>query len=720
MKPKLNFSLQIIFGLFAGIFLGLFLGELAGFLTIAAEGYIQLLQMTVLPYVMVSLISGLGSLSFLQVKMLATRVGAVLLVLWAMALIILFAMPLAFPSWQSSSFFSTAMVEAKEGFDFLGLFIPANPFNSLANNIVPAVVLFSAATGLALIGIEKKERLIDTLTVLERALTRITRFVLRLAPLGIFAIAASNAGTMQFEELGRLEVYFITYSSICLLVTFWILPGMISLLTPIRYREILSVTRDALITAFMTGNLFVVLPMLTDISKDLLRSHESFPAESDSLPDVIIPASFNFPHIGKVLSLSFILFAGWFSSAVIPITEYPKLALTGVTSFFSSMSFAVPFLLNLFRIPVDMFELFMATSIVNARFGTMTAAMHTVTLALLGSAAVLGTIKFNILKISRYVLFSAILLALTVGSARILFHLTLENEYKKDKVITGMQLLRNPVPAKVLEELPRNPPAAPKSGEARLDLIVNRGFMRVGFFTDSLPYAYFNAAGDLVGFDVEMAHQLARELDISLEFVPIERGELFDQLAAGYCDVIMSGFVVTTKRARELVISEPYLDETNAFLVKDHRWAEFTYWDEIRKIKGLKLGMHISSLKERFPVEQLPDADIVYFDGVEDVLGMEREELDAVFMGAERASAWSLLYPHYSVVVPQPASLIYPLAYPVAGGDEKMAQFLSTWIDLKKKDGTLDSIYDYWIQGKNSERQVPRWSIIRNVLHWVK
>ena len=61
-----------------------------------------------------------------------------------------------------------------------------------------------------------------------------------------------------------------------------------------------------------------------------------------------------------------------------------------------------------------------------------------------------------------------------------------------------------------------------------------------------------------------------------------------------------------------------------------------------------------------------------------------------------------------------------PLAYPIGRRDPEMASFVSTWIDLKKQDGTIDQLFDYWIMGKNAERKQPRWSVIRNVLHWVE
>ena len=718
MKINLSASKQLFLGLILGTLLGVFFGELVGFLDVAARGYIQLLQMTVLPYVTVSLISGLGSLTYQEAKMLFSKVGALLLVIWSIAFAILLAMPYAFPSWESASFFSTTLLETREDFDFLGLYIPANPFYAMANNLVPAVVLFSAATGLALIGVEKKQSLLENLATLNKALTEITRFVVRLAPLGIFAIAASAAGTMSIEQLGRLQVFFITYILITILVTFWILPGLVSALTPIGHGEILGLTKDALVTAFMTGNLFIVLPILTDVSKELLRRHQLTAEESATLPEVIVPLSFNFPHTGKVLTLSFVLFAAWFSEVVIPFTQYPRFAVTGLVSFFGSVNIAVPFLLDLLQIPADMFELFLATGIVNARFGTLIAAMHTMTLALLGTAAVLGTLKISARKLLRYAVLSVVLTALTIGGARTLFEHTMENEYRKDQVLRNMQLLRDRRPATVYTE-PADPLRSPLPGLSRLEQIEARGFIRVGYSGISLPYAYSNNAGDLVGFDVEMAHQLAQEMGVGLEFVPVDVFRLEEELSGPYCDVIMSGLVITTERARDLVFSAPYIDETMAILVRDHRRAEFASVDKIRETPGIKLAVPNIPYLLSIVQKMFPQAEITPIYKPEEFLEAG-VELDGFVNAAERSSAWSLLYPQYSVVVPQPDPKSFPLAYPVAEGDQKLAQFLSTWIDLKKKDGTIQTLYDYWILGKNAEPRKPRWSVVRNVLGWVE
>ena len=94
--------------------------------------------------------------------------------------------------------------------------------------------------------------------------------------------------------------------------------------------------------------------------------------------------------------------------------------------------------------------------------------------------------------------------------------------------------------------------------------------------------------------------------------------------------------------------------------------------------------------------------------------------LDALAIPAERGSAWTLLYPQFSVVVPEPTIMKVPLAYPIGRHDAAFASFINTWIDLKRKDGTMTSLYDYWVLGRDAEPRKPRWSIIRDVLHWTK
>lgn len=60
---------------------------------------------------------------------------------------------------------------------------------------------------------------------------------------------------------------------------------------------------------------------------------------------------------GKLLSVSFVLFAGWLSSFPLSYTQHPGFLVTGTFSFFASTFVAVPFLLELYRIASDAFRL---------------------------------------------------------------------------------------------------------------------------------------------------------------------------------------------------------------------------------------------------------------------------------------------------------------------------------------------------------------------------
>jgi ABC-type amino acid transport substrate-binding protein len=581
------------------------------------------------------------------------------------------------------------------------------------------VVLFSIVVGVAVIGLERKAVLLDLLHVASGALSRATRFIVQLTPYGLFAIAATASGTLSLEQLGRLQVYLVAYVGVALLVSLWVLPGLVAALTPIRMRDIFSLTRNALITAFVAGDLFIILPVLIEASRTLVGRAQMGTAHAE-LPEVIVPASFNFPHTGKLLSISFILFAGWFADAEVALADYPRLALTGLVTLFGSVNVAVPFLLDLFRIPADTFQLFLASGVINSRFGTLVAAMHTLAVALLGTCAMAGTLRWDRRRVVRYTAITAILTVALIGGGKMLFGRAMYHEYSKDKVLAGMHLMRDPVRA-VVHKGPAGAGtrSAPSETGTRLDIIRRRGVLTVGYMPDSLPFAFFNATGDLVGFDVELAHRLASELNVGLEFVPVAREQLAEHVDRGDCDLIMSGVPVTTLRASRMLFSTSYLDETLAFVVPDRLRTEFATWEEIAARPALRLGMVNIPYYVQMIRERLPRAEIVIITEATSFLAERGDaNFDALVLTAERGSAWTLMYPKFSVAIPEPGLFRVPLAYPLAQGDEAFASFVNTWIELKRKDGTLDALYKYWILGLDAAPKRPRWSIMRNMLHW--
>ena len=95
------------------------------------------------------------------------------------------------------------------------------------------------------------------------------------------------------------------------------------------------------------------------------------------------------------------------------------------------------------------------------------------------------------------------------------------------------------------------------------------------------------------------------------------------------------------------------------------------------------------------------------------------QDIDAILVPAENGSAWTLLYPQFSVVVPTP-TVFTPLGYSVASSNEALLKALNAWLDEQKSLGTVDALYKHWMLGQISNLETPpRWSVIRDVLGWV-
>jgi Na+/H+-dicarboxylate symporter/ABC-type amino acid transport substrate-binding protein len=709
-----SFSTKVFTGLVAGLLVGVVLGELVAPLKIFADGFIKLLQMTVLPYVTISIISSLGALDADEAKRLGVRAGAVLAGLWVVALTFALLIPLAFPTQARASFFSSSLIEDTAAFDFIDLYIPSNPFRSLANGVVPAIVLFAIVLGIAMIGLDRKQVLLDVLSTASALVSRATRLIVGLTPYGMFAIAAHAAGTLRLQQLGQIQVYLVTYVAVALLLALWFLPGVIATLTPIRHREVLGHTRAALVTAFMAADLFIVLPILVESCKELLAKHRLADSHTSGIADVLVPASFNFPHTGKLLSVSFVLFAAWFADVTLHAMDYPRVAVTGLLTFFGSLNAAVPFLLDLFHIPADTFQLYVATGVINSHFGALLAALHTVAVALLGTAAINGRLAFNLHRIGRFAVITTVLTAATIGGLRTLFTAAMPHQVGGADVVYGMKPVFEPVDVRVVSSASR--PAPDDDGESHLRAVQQRGAVRVCVLAGRLPYAFADEHGTWKGFDIEMAHRLAHDTGVRLELVPTTLEHVPAAIEGGGCDIAMSGIPVTPFRATVLTFSEPYLDETLAWVVRDHLRDRFTSWEEIRKLGVRRVGApnlpyYLQEVRDRAPALAVDAA-------APDATPDDFSRFDAFVMPAERGSVWTLLHPEFTVVVPGPDVINVPLAYPVCPC-LRWEAYVNTWIELKRRDGTIDRLFRRWILGQEAIPVTPRWSVVRNVLQWV-
>lgn len=718
--PRFSLSTWILIGILLGAGVGLFLGEPAAALQPLGDAFIRLLQMTILPYMVVALIAGLGKLTMADARLLALRGGAVMVLFWVVGFAIILAIPATFPQLESASFFSTTTIEQRQTPNFVSLYIPANPFHSLANGIIPAVVLFCLALGVALITVERKEIIVTPLQTVSQALMRVAQLVVYLTPIGVFAITASAAGTMTVDEFDRLQPYLVGFIVATLIFTFVLLPALVAILTPFKFWDVVRVCQGSMLTGFATGNLFVVLPIIIENCNELFERHAPGVENADSYIDVVIPVSFNFPNIGKLLILLFIPFAGWYSGHAMSLGDYPNFVMLGLASFFGGVDLAIPFLLEVMKIPVDLYELYIVTGVVTGRFATLLGVMNLLAFTLVTTCAVTGLVRIRKHRLLTLGSASIALSIAALATTRVALQHTVESEYTKDQVIATMQLLRDPMTAVVHERVPENAPE-PSEATNALDRVLERGVIRVGFIDDNMPYTYLNAAGQLVGFEVEMANHLARDLEVELDFVPVTQENIGALLSEDKVDIVMAQIVATPERLSRVSMSSPYMDVTLALVLKQEDAKTFADSRTLHRLPPMKLA--VPTRDEYFLAmlaEVLPQAELVHVASARDFFDLNFQGAEVLVVFAEQGSAWTLLYPSYEVVVPKPDLLQLPVGYVVPRGDAEMLNFINRWIELKLRDGTIRTAYRYWILGEGTERRGPRWSIMRNVLGWGK
>ena len=141
--------------------------------------------------------------------------------------------------------------------------------------------------------------------------------------------------------------------------------------------------------------------------------------------------------------------------------------------------------------------------------------------------------------------------------------------------------------------------------------------------------------------------------------------------------------------------------------------------EQLRKKKDLTIALVSSHYFEPKIRSLLPDASIIFLEGAEDFFNGGGMGADALLLSAEEGAAYSYRYPRYTVVKAQRGRIRLPAGYAVPKGDIEMMEFVSNWIDLKTKEGTVEQLYDYWMLGGVAKSEEQRWSIVRNVLGWV-
>jgi len=695
-------SVKIITGLLSGIIIGTIGIKLYAPVDAIANAFVMLLQMTALPYIALSLMVGIGGLSPYKIK---TSIKHILVIIFAlMSVIIAFILlaPIAFPDWINAAFYNANTTKISTELNLVDLFIPANPFNAFANALIPAVVFFSIFVGVGLMSVKGKKQSLFVLENLQQAVANISHIVMNFAPLGVLCIGWRAAATVDASQIDGLIVYILTALTLVLLLTFIVFPALVAIISPFSYRQILRVSREAMITAFATGSFFVVIPVIIEKTKKLIE--QVFPNNkttnnqaTSKVADIIVPITFSLPVGGKLLALLFVLFAAWFSGAHISPIDYIKLLLAGIPQLFGSSTLAMHSLLDLFNVSSAMFDVFVvAENLIVGRLGALLSVIFACCLPLLIVTAMQNKLTFKWRKFARSFVLIPIISILAFLTLR--FGLNqISYQYQGYNKFIERDFLYQPVKTNYLPS-PSNNAETIQPFNSVLTRVKQRGFIRIGYFRDDLPYSFNNKQGKLVGFDIAIFNQLAIDLSVDLEFVRIFHHQAAPLLASGYLDMT-TGIPLIPDNMTKFTLTMPYSEQSLAFLVKAERRAEFVQWQDIKNRADLTIGIP-ETFFYKHAVENYFTQGKAWEISTPRLFFKEKyQHIDAMLYGAAAASAWNLLHPEYTVVVPRPAVKPLFMAFPINKNDHEFELYMRNWLTMKKQNKTLDKLFDYWIQG---------------------
>lgn len=716
-KPQ-NTGRKVALGLVAGVVCGILFGEYCQALDVVGWAYVGLLQMTVLPYLAVSLVSKLGRLDLSKAGQLGLRGLVALLCFWAVGVLLVTAVSAVLPPIEGASFFhGEAIPTTSEDKDALSMFIPTNIFYSLSHNMVPAVVVFCLFCGIALISIPTKEPLLNLLDTCAQVISRINLFLVRWAPLGLFALTASAAGTFRVEDLSRLQAYLVLYGLVSAVCIFGVFPLLICSVTTLRYRDILGAAQEPLYMAIATGKLFVTLPQIVEKCEWLIQqqNRETTPAD-EATPNVLVPLAYPFPHVGKILSFVFISFSAWYVGQDLTTSQTLLMASTGAVSSFASPLITMPYLLDEFHLPQDLMAFFILPGFITMRLGDMVGVMHLIALTLVVHQAMQSRLRIRWRYLSAS-LGGLLACSLLVGLGARWYLTSTVLEYNLDKQFLSLEIPRPHDDVVVFDDTQSREPASGLP-ESTLERIRTTNVLRVGYPANHVPYCYRNGDGELVGFDVELMHLLASRLDVRLEFVPFDKSRLYDDLDAQQFDLAIGGVLKTPERMLHISFSDSYEEATIAVALKDYRRREGAQWADLNRLPNFRLAV-ISEDLAAAAKHEFPSANVSVIDSYEAFFESQQDEFDGLLISAEEGAVWNVLHPDFTTVIPTPV-LKRPVGFAVRLNDSEWNDFLDNWIEFERLDGSFDRLRKYWIEGDGTHIRQPRWCVLQDILQWYR
>lgn len=210
------------------------------------------------------------------------------------------------------------------------------------------------------------------------------------------------------------------------------------------------------------------------------------------------------------------------------------------------------------------------------------------------------------------------------------------------------------------------------------------------------PFESIDANNKIVGFDVDLADALCKEMDATCTFT----NQAFDSLIPGLkfrrFDVVMAGMDITPEREKQVLFTKPYYDNSALFVSQKGKVAD------IAALKGQKVGVQNGTTHQKFITDKHPEITVVPYDSYQNAkLDLQSGRINSVFGDTAVVTEWLKDNPNLAAVGDKVTDKDYfgtGLGIAVRQGNSELQTQLDTALAKVKADGTYQAIYDKWFQ----------------------
>jgi ABC-type amino acid transport substrate-binding protein len=171
--------------------------------------------------------------------------------------------------------------------------------------------------------------------------------------------------------------------------------------------------------------------------------------------------------------------------------------------------------------------------------------------------------------------------------------------------------------------------------------IESTGKLRVGIDPSYPPFEAVRD-GKIEGYDAELARALGADLGAQVEFVPMAIDTMYDALAAGRVDILISALPFVYERQVDVRYSTPYYQAGQVLLVKAGQLAIASVQELAGKRVGVELGSNADTEARRLARTSVAGMRVmsVYESPAEALDALSKGEIDAAITDNTSAQAY--------------------------------------------------------------------------------